>query len=101
MSLFSLASEPLEHFQMTMCRRAACRAGHAFLSQLLTAFRVSLAKPLYDDKMAHDGGGLVSPAKHTAMIMCNADHVQVAGGNSKLHHNSAMKAYATICQSPA
>tara|TARA_B100000787_G_C16009650_1_gene213686 strand:- start:305 stop:475 length:171 start_codon:yes stop_codon:yes gene_type:complete len=35
------------------------------------------------------------------MIMYNTDHLQVTGGNSTLHHFIAMKAYATIVQSPS
>jgi hypothetical protein len=34
------------------------------------------------------------------MSMHNADHIQAAGGNSKLHHIKPAKPNATIFQSP-
>ena len=87
---------------MTMRRRAACRDYHACEFAHHSALQVAALQPLYDGKAARYGGCRVVPATYRdAMIMYNTDHLQVTGGNSTLHHFIAMKAYATIVQSPS
>lgn len=81
-----LYSEPFEQLEVAMCRRAGRRETHGYPSAPLTAVQVPARQPLYDGNVASNSGGRELLAAYwDAMVMCSADHLQAAGGNSKLH----------------
>lgn len=94
-----LYSEPFEQLQMAMCRRTARRDTHGYPS---AAVQVPARQPLYHGNVASNSGGReILEVYWDAMIMYSADHLQAAGGNSKMHHIRPQKANATIFQRPS